>query len=587
MRFLRMLTNSLLAGALGATYLTVLVLQLNPQIPLVSGTTWRWFLTLGLLYGVHLAVTFYVVIVVHEFFALRVLSPGWASVRVLAWMAASAAAVAAALMWLNVRGFKNAALTEEAAWRMTAGAIATTASAAVLLGIAIAHYSFGRRGSRVGATLFALAVFASLALPLAARGRAVGLRTPIPAAPAFQAGGVLGVQGPRVVMLLLDGASFEYVLPRVAQGRLPGFARLLEKAAVMDLATIRPTQPDPVWAAVATGMYPSKNGVRSAASYYARDDTRAVDLLPDHCFSHALVHLGFIRDLPNAATTWRARPLWSIASQSGVRVGVARWPLTYPAEDVDGFIVSDRFHQLVGSIAEFDRAASPRDILPALEATFAEPTSGSELQAVRHDSGGDPPGNTAPEASALRRDRLYSRAMHDLSAEMKPRLSAVRYEGLDTVGHYYLRYTQPRTFRGVPEEERRRFSQVIDRYYAFIDGEVSAALDTLAPGDLLMIVSGFGMQPVNPIKETIGRLLGDADFSGTHERAPDGFLIAYGAAAEPGRRPRGSIVDVTPTVLYFLGLPVARDMDGFTRADLFTRAFTAERPIVFIPSYSR
>ena len=32
---------------------------------------------------------------------------------------------------------------------------------------------------------------------------------------------------------------------------------------------------------------------------------------------------------------------------------------------------------------------------------------------------------------------------------------------------------------------------------------------------------------------------------------------------------------------------VARDMDGFARADLFTRAFTDERPIVFIPSYSR
>jgi hypothetical protein len=194
MRFLRMLTNSLLAGALGAAYLTVLVLQLNPQIPLVSDTTWRWYLTLCLLYGVHLAVIFYVVIVVREFFALRVLSPGWASVRVLAWMAASAAAGAAALMWLNVRGF-NAALTEEAAWRMTAGAIATTASAAVLLGIAIAHYSFGRRGSRVGATLFSLAVIASLVLPLAARGRAVRLPAPISAAPETQAGAIT-MRGP-------------------------------------------------------------------------------------------------------------------------------------------------------------------------------------------------------------------------------------------------------------------------------------------------------------------------------------------------------------------------------------------------------
>ena len=32
--------------------------------------------------------------------------------------------------------------------------------------------------------------------------------------------------------------------------------------------------------------------------------------------------------------------------------------------------------------------------------------------------------------------------------------------------------------------------------------------------------------------------------SGTHERAPDGFLLAYGTTVEPGRHQRGSIVDV-------------------------------------------
>jgi hypothetical protein len=578
MRFLRMLTNSLLAGALGAAYFTILVLQLNPQVPLMSASTWRWFTTICFLYGLHLAVTFYVVIVVREFFVLRVLSPGWASVRVLAWMGAVLAALASVLMWLNVAGFQ-AALTEDAARRMTAGAIATSASAAVLLVIAIAHYSFGRRGSRVGATLFVLAACASLMLPLAARGPAVFPPPPVAPLPAAEAH---HDTGPRLVMLLLDGASLDYILPRVAEGRLPAFARVLDKAALMDLATVRPTQPDPVWAAVATGMYPSKNGIRSAASYYARNDRRAVDLLPDHCLSHMLVYFGFVRDEPNASTTWRARPLWSIVSSAGVPVGIARWPLTYPAEELNGFLITDRFHQLVGSIADFERAASPSDVLPALEDAFTRPVDVSDALPAAAGSR-----DQSPEVSALRRDRLYSRAMHDLAADIHPRFTALRYDGLDIVGHYYLRYTQPRTFHDIPEEDRRRFSQIIDRYYGFIDSEVGAALEALRPGDLLMVVSGFGMQPMNPVKQTIGRLLGDPDFSGTHERAPDGFLIAYGTAAEPGRRQRGSIVDVAPTALYFLGLPAARDMDGFTRSDLFTRAFTADRPIVFIPSYSR
>jgi hypothetical protein len=39
--------------------------------------------------------------------------------------------------------------------------------------------------------------------------------------------------------------------------------------------------------------------------------------------------------------------------------------------------------------------------------------------------------------------------------------------------------------------------------------------------------------------------------------------------------------------LYFLGLPIGRDMDGYARTDIFTREFTAERPVAYVPSYSR
>jgi predicted AlkP superfamily phosphohydrolase/phosphomutase len=568
MRFLRMLTNSLLAGGLGAAYLTVLVLQLNPAVPLVSASTWRWFATLGLLYGVHLAVMFYVLMVAREFFALSGMSPGWVSVRVLAWLAAAAAAIAATLMWLNVHGLA-ATLDESAIRRMTTGAAATTVSALVLLGIAIAHYSFGRRGSKVGATLFTIAAFGSLALPLAARG----LGAPEPAVPRSSNTGTRPTTpGPRVIMLLLDGASFEYILPRVAEGRLPNFARLLEAGASLDLATIRPTQPDPVWASVATGMYPSKNGVRSAVSYYARNDTRPIDLLPDHCFSHVLVNLGFVREEPNSSSSWRARPLWSILASAGIPVGIVRWPLTYPVQPIQGFVVSDRFHELLGSMSEFDdRAAYPPDVLAVARAAFTE-------------EGPVPVGRPTSPATDDR-DRFYSRAMRDLRAQRPVDVAALRYQALDSVGHRYFRYVQPRSFGDVPDEQRRRYTEAIDHAYAYIDGEVGAALESLAPGDLLLVVSGFGMQPLNPFKQTIGRLLGGPNLTGTHERAPDGFLLAYGTTVERGRRPRGSIVDVAPTLLYFLGLPVARDMDGYARADLFTRSFTAERPIAFIPSY--
>ena len=582
MRFLRMLTNSLLAGALGAAYLTILLLQLNPQLPLASQSVLRWYATLGAFYGIHLAVLFYVAMLVREFVSLNLLSPGWISVRLLAWLSATAAAVAALLMWLNLRGL-TAVLDEAAQRRFAIGTGATAVSAIVLLGIAVAHYSFGRRGSRVGAALLGIAITGSLALPLAARGR--GGEPPLGARNVTIAAPLAAATVPRVVVLLLDGASLELIWPRAAEGRLPNFGRLLDGGAWLDLATIRPTQPDPVWAAVATGMYPAKNGVRSAASYLASGDERTIDLLPDHCFSHALVQLGIVRDKPNSSAEWRARPIWSVLGDYGITSGVVRWPLTYPAQPVRGFLLTDRFHTLFGSMFEFDgRAAYPPELLPVAHDAFMSTDSSSGDTPTAGISGETP---LAADVQSARWDQSYSRAMRDLNVERPVSFAALRYQGLDTMGHYYLRYAQPRAFADVSDEERQKYGPVLERYYAYIDGEVGAAIDHLSPGDLLLVVSGFGMQPVSPLKHLIGRVLREPDLSGTHERAPDGFLLAYGTAVAPGHYQRGSIVDVTPTILYFFGLPIGRDMDGYARADIFTRSFTAERPITFIPSYGQ
>ena len=80
----------------------------------------------------------------------------------------------------------------------------------------------------------------------------------------------------------------------------------------------------------------------------------------------------------------------------------------------------------------------------------------------------------------MRRDQLYSRAMRDLRAERPgPRLSALRYEGLDTVGHYYLRYTQPRTFRECPTTSAGGLRRRSIGTTATSTAKIGAALDDL------------------------------------------------------------------------------------------------------------
>jgi hypothetical protein len=160
-------------------------------------------------------------------------------------------------------------------------------------------------------------------------------------------------------------------------------------------------------------------------------------------------------------------------------------------------------------------------------------------------------------------------------------VSAVRYQGLDAAAHAALPDPQ-----GLDAPEPRPFD-AFDRAYAAIDREIGAAFERLGPGDLLLVISGFGVRPVTPLKRLAARVLRDPESRATHEDGPDGFLLAYGTTVAPGRKPRGSIVDITPTVLYFLGVPVGRDMDGYARADLFVPSFTAARPITYIPSHGR
>jgi hypothetical protein len=240
----------------------------------------------------------------------------------------------------------------------------------------------------------------------------------------------------------------------------------------------------------------------------------------------------------------------------------------------------------MGSTLELDeRAVFPATALPTVRDAFVAASGGEQLPLVAASASASTVDML--DATVGLRDRRYSRTLHDLRRGSAARFLAIRYQGLDTVGHFYMGDTQPSGVTQPTELERRRHLQVLERYYSYIDAEVGDALDALNAGDLLLVVSGYGMQRQNPLKQMAGRLLGDPDLSGTHERAPDGFLMAYGSVVEPGRPQRGSIVDVAPTVLYFLGLPVGRDMDGFARTDLFTRAFTAERPIAFIPTYNR
>ena len=584
MRYLRMLVNSVVAACLATAYVLVLVLLLNPAIPLERAALLPLVVSVGMFYAAQLTVVFYALLLLRQFLARFVFSPAWVSVGALVWLTAISAAAGAALMWRNLSTFGNV-LDPGTATGLNRGVVILAAAALLCLGVAwLRHRSPERRA--VWAALLVTIAVGSVVVPLARRGggtpevlepRAIDPPMDVPL-----------LDGPgKVTVIAIDAGSLDFITRATAEGRLPNFGRILDAGAVRHIATIHPTSAEAVWAAIATGKMPQKNGVRSAGIYRVSSGTGSIQLLPDYCFAYRLVRFGFLTEQPHSSATFRTRPLWSILGTSGYSVGVVAWPLTQPAPAVRGYVVSDAYHRVVNKAAN-DVAVTlypselQADAIEAAESAIADgvtPATGAS---------GDPAAVDPRQEAPARTDRLYDRVARALAQTHPTHVTITRYQSLDAIGHYFLRYAMPSEFGDVSDSERQRLGAVLDHQYAVIDESIGRAMAALGPEDLLLVISGYGMEPLGPGKRLVERLIGDPEISGTHEAAPDGFLLAYGSAVASGRQQqRASVVDIVPTILYFLGLPIGRDMDGYARADLFQAGFTQDHPISFIPSYDR
>jgi predicted AlkP superfamily phosphohydrolase/phosphomutase len=121
---------------------------------------------------------------------------------------------------------------------------------------------------------------------------------------------------PRVLVIGLDGATWDLIEPWAREGKLPFLAHLMAEGTCLDLnSTVPPISP-PAWASFMTGKNPGKHGIfdftgRDWQSYRMR-----------------------ILRRPSEPA------FWSILSQHGHRVGVINVPQTYPPARVSGFVVT-------------------------------------------------------------------------------------------------------------------------------------------------------------------------------------------------------------------------------------------------------
>ena len=116
-----MMTNAVAGSILVSAYLFVLVLQLNPRMPLVSMAALRWAGAILGFYAPYVSVGLFFLLLFRELMAGRALRPAWLSVRVLVWLSAFGAGGAATITWANLEAVRGI-LTDTASLRMRDGA---------------------------------------------------------------------------------------------------------------------------------------------------------------------------------------------------------------------------------------------------------------------------------------------------------------------------------------------------------------------------------------------------------------------------------------------------------------------------------
>jgi predicted AlkP superfamily phosphohydrolase/phosphomutase len=574
--------SAALAGALFAANLVVLVLYLNPEstptadaVPLLVG--------LFLPYALALGIAFSILALLGNAFrwwprAFGPMVEGYPWAFSLTFVAVLGTAF---LFWYNLLSYRHS-IPVPALRGLFASCLTITAAAVTMLAVAVDALVFPHRSRWISAALAVLAPAATLALPLALRPAPQERSAPVPVA--------TETLRPlrRVVLVGVDGLSLAEVERGIARGPLASFGRLARRGASGPLATLRPTEGPPIWTSIVTGCLPRDHGIKSFSTYRVLRSARSFELLPKGALVGLLERAGIVSRRPVTSASRRRRALWDALNAFGIPTGMVRLWGTHPPERVQGFVLSPYFHLLRDDPTRAATTLFPPDLWKeALARTVRAPdVDPSLLQQFVDDPARDGPWRRSLVDEALAPDLTYHRAGQLLRSVYDPAFFATHVNGLDVTGHAFFRFAHPDRFGDVRPADVRRFGRVLDSYQALVAQWVGEIAQGLRPGEVLFVVSGFGMEPVPLWRRLLGGFLGGGEASGTHAGAPDGYLLAVGDGIRPEVRvERASVLDIAPTILYFFGLPVARDMQGRVLTELVAPDFARRHAVTFIPSY--
>jgi tetratricopeptide (TPR) repeat protein len=355
------------------------------------------------------------------------------------------------------------------------------------------------------------------------------------------------VRRPPVIFVGLDAVDWDLLDPLMASGAMPNLAHLAGVSDAGTIETLHPPLSPLVWTSMFSGVDPIRHGILDF-----------IHLRPDSGEKE-----------PITSSDRKVPALWNMATYAGRRVAVFGLWATYPAEPVNGLMVSDRMFTFLyseaasppGAVYPPDRETWARDIEArvgrqidfATIRTYLPWLTESAYQSAR--SSVDP---YSDPVAALRRILLETRSYHELATEwirdQQPDLAVMYFQGTDSIGHVFAPYAPPQQ-AGISAEDYARYSRVPREYFGLIDQMIGDYRKLAEASGATLVISsdhGFAWADGRPTK-----LSSVTNATAARWHRPEGMYLIWRPASPPTSSTRGhaSIMQMCPTLLALLGLP--------------------------------
>jgi predicted AlkP superfamily phosphohydrolase/phosphomutase len=266
----------------------------------------------------------------------------------------------------------------------------------------------------------------------------------------------------KVLIIGLDGATFDLIGPWAEAGCLPGLARLMRGGVHGRLQSTLPPVTSPAWPSFLTGKNPGKHGV--------------FDFITPSAGQFGLVN----------ATHIKSPTIWDILSEAGRKVGSINVPVTYPPRPVNGFMVTGLLSP------SNERITYPPDLLSRYKDELGPYRVTPNVQYK--------PGNEQAFIADLQdmvktRGRYALRLLQDQPWDC----AMVHFLALDVAQHALWRHMDESHPLHTPEGSAR-WGDAIRDMYALVDGYVGQMVELAErEGAAVMVMSDHGFGPLHYI----------------------------------------------------------------------------------------